>query len=76
MNYYISMTEEELENHGITGCRKKLAVFLQDLGVGYISSLIIVLYALYVLVWLAIESEFYKSNATVAVLEIIELVIL
>ena len=73
--YYISMSPEELEMEGIIGLRNKIARSLKDLGVGYATAFIVILYTIYTYTFLAIESEIYDSNTAAKIMEIIELVL-
>lgn len=70
---YFLITSEDMEAEGIPGYRVKLASFLKDFGVRSTSTFLVIVYAIYVMVLLAIEEEVYKSSTAVIILEILEL---
>lgn len=74
--HFILMNKEELYQQGIRGWRCSLASMFKDLGVGIFTLLVSLVYGVYTMVWLAIESEIFDSNAATLALQILELVFL
>ena len=74
--HFILLNQEELEAYGITGFRGSIALFLRDMGVGLFCAFIVCAYALFTLVWLAIERHIFDSNTATLIMQIIELIIL
>lgn len=65
-----------METYGIAGIRGSLALFLQDMGVGLFCGFIVCVYALFTLVWLAIEADIFDSKTATTIMQITELIIL
>ena len=70
------MTREELYLQGVKGWRYSLAAVFKDLGVGIFTLAVTLIYVVYTLVWLAIESDIFDSNTATLALQILELVFL
>ena len=73
---YLNATKEDLKARNIAYCRLKIAEFMRSKPVDIFIILLILLYTLLVIVYLAIEDLIEASDTTVLALQIVELVFL